>query len=176
MGDWSTDRLHHTPKWVRDLRFKLRSNDSKAWDVASSPEQSGSCQGNTECRWSHSGKTEKGPGYKECHECRAIWSFHVLVLNLPSPLPYLHLPSSWTTRLTGISSTWNVSWNWVPNAFSRVIGRKSVWITRWDLRYVNQKEMRSCFLGWPRPAQKQKWWDIPTKGTIWSCWSAGLTP
>lgn len=42
-------------------------------------------------------------------------------------------------------------------------------------RYVHKKK-KTCFLGYSEPTQRQKWGDIPAKGSIWSCWSTGLRP
>lgn len=98
-----------TPKKVRDLGSNLRYNDFKAWDVAFFIRQSGSSQGNSECRRPCSRKTEKGAGGKreswmESNLAPSIsWSFPFPSSPFPLPLSFCAI------RSAIISRTWSVS-------------------------------------------------------------------
>lgn len=156
------------PTWVRNLGFKLQPNDSKAWGIES-------LLGNQEVprgTWSINShipeRLRKWVVAIRVMNLEQSSPFHFLGLSLPSPpLPSLSLllDNKVSCHLKDMKHKPGLGVT-CPQQSHRKKKKK--------LETMHSQKKKNCFLGCSGHMQRQKQWDSPAKGAIWSCWSANL--
>lgn len=156
------------PTWIRNLGFKLQSNDSKAWGTES-------LLGNQEVpRGTWSIKSHIPERLRKRVVAIRVMNMQHLVPSIfwyfpfpPPPLPSLSF------LLDNKVSCYLKDMKRKPG-LGVTCPQQSHRKKKKNLETMHSQKKKNCFLGCSGHMQRQKQWDIPAKGAIWSCWSASL--